>query len=459
MSSPAHELRSRILRGLFANGASQLVNIVVQIFSIPLFIHFWGKQRYGEWIVLGVLPAYLTMTDLGFQTAAGNEILLRYGANDVEGTRQAYATTWSWTLATSGLGLLVFAIVVFAIDPVRLSHLQEIDATSARLVLLALGLSTIFSFQSGVFQIPLRAEKRVAQNASWNAYFRALTFLATVGVVVLHGPLLTLALVTLAMSAAQAAFLYAMAWRYASWARDVWPRFHWGVNKRLLLPALGFNGFPLANNLNIQGAVLVVSTVLGPAAVVGFNVMRTMARFVNQATDGISAVFGPEISLAHGEGNLDLLFRIHRRACRLTFWVGLAICVLLAVFGPTVYRLMTQKVVAFSYPLFLVILASLAINSLHTCSSIIQVATNRHKLLAVASVVIAASGLGLAYVLLKAIGIVGVGLSMVFVETALLIFIVRRTCKMVGDHVGPWLAYVLRPPTRADFAGMRARSR
>jgi hypothetical protein len=64
----------RILHGLGANAYGQLVVIIIQLAGVPILLHAWGTQLYGEWLILAAIPTYLSMADLGFSQSAGNDM-------------------------------------------------------------------------------------------------------------------------------------------------------------------------------------------------------------------------------------------------------------------------------------------------------------------------------------------------------------------------------------------------
>ena len=73
----------RILHGLSANAYGQLVVIVIQLAGVPILLHAWGTQLYGEWLILAAIPTYLSMADLGFSQSAGNDMTARMARGDV----------------------------------------------------------------------------------------------------------------------------------------------------------------------------------------------------------------------------------------------------------------------------------------------------------------------------------------------------------------------------------------
>jgi hypothetical protein len=58
------QVTRRLLRGLGANAYGQFVTVIVQLVGVPILLHAWGAQLYGEWLILFAIPAYLAMTDL-----------------------------------------------------------------------------------------------------------------------------------------------------------------------------------------------------------------------------------------------------------------------------------------------------------------------------------------------------------------------------------------------------------
>ena len=75
----------RLASGLGANGYSQLVTIVVQLMGVPIFLNAWGPRLYGEWLILFAIPAYFSISDLGFSQSAANDMTGRVARHDVLG--------------------------------------------------------------------------------------------------------------------------------------------------------------------------------------------------------------------------------------------------------------------------------------------------------------------------------------------------------------------------------------
>ena len=73
----------RIAFGFGANAFGQIVNIVIQLFSLPLFLLYWDMSTYGSWLMISAAPSYVSMADVGMVHAAGNNMTMAMGRSDV----------------------------------------------------------------------------------------------------------------------------------------------------------------------------------------------------------------------------------------------------------------------------------------------------------------------------------------------------------------------------------------
>ena len=103
--------RSRLLRGIAANGLGQAFAVIIQIVSVPVFIGFWGVDLYGEWLILSTIPAYLVMSDIGFASVAANEMTMRVSEGHRSRALTVFQSTW---LLISGISLLIMPFVLVA---------------------------------------------------------------------------------------------------------------------------------------------------------------------------------------------------------------------------------------------------------------------------------------------------------------------------------------------------------
>ena len=66
----------RIVSGFGANIYGQVATIFIQLLSVPVYLHYWNTQIYGEWLMLSAVPAYFSMADVGLVAVASNKMTM-----------------------------------------------------------------------------------------------------------------------------------------------------------------------------------------------------------------------------------------------------------------------------------------------------------------------------------------------------------------------------------------------
>jgi len=57
--------------GTFSNYGTNIISMVIGLISVPIGLHYFGPVRYGVWAVISSLIGYLSLSNLGINTAAG----------------------------------------------------------------------------------------------------------------------------------------------------------------------------------------------------------------------------------------------------------------------------------------------------------------------------------------------------------------------------------------------------
>ena len=234
-------------------------------------------------------------------------------------------------------------------------------------------------------------------------------------------------------------------------ARAAWLGYGFGearlaVARRLLLPSLGFTGFVAGNALAIQGPVIVIGALLGPAATPVYVTLRMLVRAVLTALTSVFAIVRPEIAMAHGASDGVMVRRLHRRAVQFALWLGGLAVTALLVLGAPVVEAWTGGKVVLAQPLFALLLAGMMAGALWQASATVLYATNRSHLVAPVYVSAAATALLLGAFLAGLFGLDGVAAAACVGEIVVAIWVVARTLPAVGDRPVAFLLSIGVPP-------------
>jgi O-antigen/teichoic acid export membrane protein len=440
---------SRLLRTFRAFGAGQAIYICSQLGTIPLLITVWGKELYGEWILLASVPAYLTIADLGFGFAVANDVAMREAKGDNEGAMSSLQSAWAVVCALCTLFCLVFLLVVAFVPFWEILHITHISPPTCRTIACLLMVQVLLTQIQGVVRAPLRCGGNFVHGVKLKN-FEALSILcSTFLVAFLHLPPLALAILIATVSVS-----INLAFAFESRRRVPWLRLGFRLAslekvRSIAWPAFTQNLIPLSSALSIQGCLAVIGYAegaAGPVSALQFSTTRTLTRLINQLSYTVASSFQPEFSVtAANKEKLSFARRMHHRASQLSFWTAVFLVVSLRVVGPPLYRIWTRHKVDLNLPTFDLLLLGLLFTGLYYGSLMVALSINKHSGASIRILIFSALAIPSAYVACKFYGIAGVAGIVALVEVATALYVVPLACRLIDDNVFDWLKAVLSP--------------
>lgn len=348
-------MKGRIIAGMGANSFGLAITIVIQLISLPLFLHYWDTSTYGVWLMLSAIPAYLSMADIGMVAAAGNKMTMSMGDGDVlEANKTFQSAQLFMTIVCCSLALLVIPLVLLVPFP----GLNTIDR---RIALLALSAGVLLSLFSGLIETLYRSTGRYAVGAVFGNLVRLGEWLGSLLGLMFIGSFAAIALYSLAARLIGTMFFIWYAVRGNHGIKLGISLAEKSEVISLVKPAISFMTFPLANALSFQGITLLVGALFGPSLVAIFNTYRTIARISVQVTAMFSFAVWPEFSRLFGKGGMMAVESLFKRSAVFGIFQAIGLSILVFFISPMILDFWTHGRIKFDSGLMLLMLIYAAI--------------------------------------------------------------------------------------------------
>jgi O-antigen/teichoic acid export membrane protein len=443
MDSPT---KRRLLLGFISNWVSRLANSIIQFVQIPVFLHFWDMKLYGEWMIINAVPSYLAFSSIGFGSVAGNEMSMLTSAGDREAALRVFQSCW-WLIACICFAVgLILGPVLYFVPIAEALKLHSISPADARWIVFYLGLSVLLGQLEQLLQSAYTCIGRYPYGSFIKSSISLTAFVAMMFPVALgYGPRTT-ALVFAAANALGTILLCILVRRDIPWIEYGWRHARFSEIRRLAAPALAFMGFPIGNALNLQGTLMAVGYVLGPADVVIFSTARTVSRVALQMVQMVNITFWPELSLAYGAKNNDLVRTLHRRACQMALIIAIFFVTCMMSFGPWFLTHWTSGKVPPSRPLLAILLLVVFFYALWSTSSTLVTATNQHQKLAAYYIVGTSITIVFTFFLARRFGLYGAAASLIISELVMNSYVLPNSIRISHDTFPGFLASMIEIP-------------
>jgi O-antigen/teichoic acid export membrane protein len=442
----AGTVRGRLIRGFGATALGPVVTAIVQIVSVPLFLHVWGAKLYGEWLIISAIPTYLALSDVGFATVACNDMTMRVAAGDRDGALETYQSTRALISITSLLAGIALLGVIWLLPLTRWLNLSSMAISESRITLSLLSMYALVTLQAGLFIVGFRCDGNYAFGILVDNVIRLTEFVAAMFAVALSSRPMAVAGVLLV---ARILGTIVMGWlmlRKSPWLREGFSRVRMASVRQLALPAVAYMAFPAGSALSLQGMVIVIGSVLGPVAVATFSAMRTLTRFALQIAEIIRLGVWPELSAAYGAQNWNLARKLHRMACQASLWLSLAAVGFLFIAGGRIMTVWSHSRIVMDVSAFRWLLLVIIANSFWNTSSVATMASNNHQRIAAAYFAATAAATVVGYLLLQRFGLSGAAMALLIVDITVGWFVVKSSLTQLDESLRQFLRALLRVP-------------
>ena len=451
--------KRRLMLGFLTNWVGRLSSTIIQLVQVPVFLHFWSVPVYGEWMIVNSIPAYLSFSNIGFGTVAGNEMTMLVAREDRAGALRIFQSCW-WLIAiicTATIALLCGAL--YYLPAAQYLKLKSISDSDTKWIIFYLGVAVLLGQLEQLLQSAYRSVGRYSYGTFMKNMFSLGAFAAMILAVVLGAGVRTTALVFAVANIAITLVLCIMVRRDIPWIEYGWKNASFAEIRKLARPAIAFMGLPIGNALSLQGSLLAVGYALGPTEVVVFSTARTVSRVALQMVQMVNSTFEPEMSIAYGAGNYALTRTLLRRACQLALIVAFIIVIGMMTFGPWFLTHWTGGHVPPSRPLLSILLLVVVFYSLWSTSSTLLTSTNQLQKLATYYIIGTSLACFFCYFLALKYGLYGAAASLLVSELVMNLYVVPASLRIAHDTLPAFLASMLHypPSLRPEMLWARVR--
>lgn len=427
----------RFLHGAAGKLLAMALQFGEQFLLVPVFLLFWGRETYGDWLALLSVAGFIAVLDLGLQGYYGSVLQMAWARGDRNGFARTLRQGVTIYAALVLVALPVIAFGGLSAPWAALLRLSSMASGTASAAILLLGLGMLVAVPFGMVVGLYRARGEFAVGVFASVLLRLALLLATAAALALGVGPVGLAAVNIAV--ALSGWIAVLAHQ-----RRRYPDLGWGMERprgedarRLVATAPFYAVIPAAITLGIHGTVVLIAGLAGAgAAVVGYTTLRTLTAMARTVTEQVAHVAGAEFARQYAQGDMEALQRLYRFTGRLTGALAGALAGLIAAVGPPFLAIWTLGRVPFSPGVFWPLLAAAALSGPTLAGVALLYFINRPRGLALAMLAGGAATFGLALVLVPHLGAAGAAIGVLASEAGVVGIAVPTLAARVA-HMAP----------------------
>ena len=400
----------RIVQGIFSGLAGRGVATVVSFISVPLTVRYLGPERYGAWVTISTVIAWMALADFGLSNSLTNVVSEGYAKNRQD-LAQSYVSAAFWSLA--GIAAIL-ALIFFSLWPhVPWDRVFNVQSAKARG---EVGPAVAIAFAIFVLNFPVSiiakiygAYQEVAKGNAWSAGGNLLGLAALIAVTQLKGGLVSLVIAVsgalLMVNALSAVWLFGWS---KPWLRPRPDRVTYSAIQKLTALGGMFFVIQISALVLFQTDNLIIAHYLGAAAVTPYSVTWRLFTYTALFQILASPAYWPAYAEAFSRGDRAWVRRSFRMNLRITLASTLVLVLPLVFFGRWIIGKWAGSAAVPPRGLLLWMGVWSLIYSAMNSQSIVLASSGRVKVQMVYSIAASAVNLILSIVLVQRFGLIGV---------------------------------------------------
>ena len=433
----------RVLRNVVTNYLRFFIGGVLGFVLTPIMVHLMGDGDYGLWVTVFSLTGYFGLFDQGIRPSLIRYVSRDHARGDTEGLNRTINTALAMFAAVGVLALVIAAVAAarftswFKVEPSQV----EVVAT----VVMVAGASIALGFPLGVFGAVLSGLQRYDLGNGIGIAISIVRAFVFVAVLRAGGGLVELAWSSLAMNLIG----HALTWWFA---QRLMPDLRYGrrwVTREHLGLIGSYSGIAflgaLASSIAFQTDALVITAIIGAAAVTPFAIAAGLVDNVRSLVHSATYVLSPTASELETRGETDKLHAMLIAGAKYSVLVSWPALFALLVFGEPFLVTWVGESYRSAYRLLVALTAPTLLSLPQATASALLFGVSRHRGVVVLSLLNALLNLGLSVWWARPFGTMGVALGtavpLALVSgLAMMIYACRALAMPLGRYVWQGMA-------------------
>ena len=342
---------TQVYKSAGATVLGRAVSMLCTLAQVPIALHYLGKESFGLWITLTGVVAMLNFADLGIGLGMQNKISAAYGRDDMAQAREIFLTGFALLAAVA---LAVFGIgcsIGWGLDWASFFKIEAVELRPH----VRDGLLVVFA--AFCLGIPLSAAQKlaVALQLGWLQALGGLVGSIISLILVACAALLKLTIVPFLAVAVLPPVLVNLGllqrlfvrlnWRFAMEGRAARPHVReiFRAGTLFLIPQI-------ASTMVVSAPAVILSSMLGAAAVVPFNLTQRLLGMICQLQGVFIGPLWPAYAEAQARGDHQWIRQAFRRSLFYSLFSAILPCLVFGFIGRPLILLWTQRPEALPSP-------------------------------------------------------------------------------------------------------------
>jgi O-antigen/teichoic acid export membrane protein len=411
-----------IFKKIFSGGKENLIDrfltILIRFGEPIIFLSFLSVEGYGEWLILITIPAYLSISELGFGDVITNEINMFKERKKIIYCKYLFQNLLKFIIYITIFFLIISFLII---GNFNFFDFQTFTYEELKQILMILFIYTLIVQINSVFTKFLSINDRYNLSVKLAYFNKSIEFILISIFLFLYQNLVYVALSLLIVKLFFLMVSIYYVKKYVKWfSLENFNKFRITIRKRFLLKfykkSILYSAMPIGQIFKIQAATLIIGSTLGPAALVIINIYLTLARLPIQIANIADGIIKIELAKLYIVKKFTLFKNYYITNIYLTLFITLSYLLLIIFFGEIILLLWLDEKILYYEHIFNILMIYGFIHTINISISSPLFSTNNFKILSVIFLITGILSTLILILFAKNFGLAAVAINFIFFE-------------------------------------------
>ena len=354
---PTNKRSNVIFKNIGLSLVGKMLSLLASLLVVPLTIDYINPTRYGIWLALSSIIAWIGIVDLGLGHGFRNKLASALANKDILLSKQLVSTTYIFLSAIIVLVYLLLLVINYYIDWSSLLNIERAYQNELHIVFLIVAAFFCLKLVVGVFYIVLYADQKAGVVSIIQGVSNALSLLAIFFLTkYTEGSLVNLALFYSGVPAISVLFISILSFIMIKKYKEISPSFSYlktSLIKGIFSLGLKFFLINICMIIIFQISNLVISREIGQEEVTEYNISYKYFNILYIIANVIVNPFWSAFTQAYVQKDFEWMKRMVLKLEKV--WIlSIAIGLIMLLVSPLVYKIWLNNKISINFTLNIV---------------------------------------------------------------------------------------------------------
>ena len=348
---------------IFKNASSltfnQTIQVLIQLFFIPLYLTFWDLNTYSEWIIITTFTTLLAISEFGLASFGLNLTIILNKENKIKKCNETIQNIIFFSTLFISFTILFILSLDFFFDFQKIFNITSIEKSNFQIIVLFILLRYLIqsnmNFINGLYRI-----NRKFHISNYMKSFFVITEIILIFIVLYNGgSILEVSLISLLNYFFAFFIVVIFVKKEFKWLKILnLSNINKSFIKKIFYPSLSFMTGNVSKGFIAQVTIVILNFFTTDAFIIFYNSLRLIINGGRQFINIISSSYYPEITISYGEKKFSKISKQFYSMLKYNFYTSSIIFIILILFIKEPFLIWTKYAVDWNFNFFLFFIIS-----------------------------------------------------------------------------------------------------